>query len=94
MAITNTRKLGGEGNRGTLAPFALLLLTKAFRPEIQLGAMTHFVATHLGQRFAERPPLHLGSAFADAKPTTPLIFVLTWCGPSCRPAQIRGRKGL
>ena len=47
------------------------------RPELLLGAMAHFVACHAGRRFAERPPLDLGAAFGDAKPHTPLIFVLT-----------------
>ena len=67
----------GDMPPADVPPFVPLLLTKAFRPELQLGAMQHLVATSLGQRFAERPPLQLGRAFADAKPSTPLIFVLT-----------------
>ena len=62
---------------GELPPYVPLLLTKALRPELLLGAMQHLVATTLGKRFAERAPLQLGRAFADAKPSTPLIFVLT-----------------
>ena len=58
-------------------PFARLLVTKALRPDLQLGAMQHLVATYLGKHFAERPPLQLAKAFQDAKRTTPLIFVLT-----------------
>ena len=59
------------------APFAALLLVRALRPELLLGAMTHFVSSNLGRRFAERPPLQLDRAFADATCRTPLIFVLT-----------------
>ena len=55
----------------------MLLLVKALRPDLLLGAMQHLVATSLGARFAESPPLQIASAFADAKPSTPLIFVLT-----------------
>ena len=66
---------GGEVS--DLPPFAPLLMTKVLRPELLLGAMQHVVATTLGRRFAERPPLQLGAAFGDATPYTPLIFVLT-----------------
>jgi len=62
---------------GAPPPFARLLLTKLLRPEILLGAMEHVVGSTLGKRFAEREPLNLGAAFADATPRTPLIFVLT-----------------
>jgi dynein heavy chain len=62
---------------GEMPPFAMLLLTKAMRPDLLLGAMQHLVATSLGRRFAELPPLNLAAAFSDAKPSTPLIFVLT-----------------
>ena len=62
---------------GVPPPFATLLLTKLLRPEVLLGAMEHVVGMTLGKRFAEREPLNLGAAFADATPRTPLIFVLT-----------------
>lgn len=52
-------------------------LLRCFRQDKLTPRLLDFVISNLGQKYVEPPPFDLMACYADAKPDTPLIFVLT-----------------
>jgi dynein heavy chain len=69
-----------------LSPLQRLIVLRCLRPHRLVPAVQVFVAKYppLGPRYIEPPAFDLASAYADALPQTPLVFVLS---PGVDPAQ-------
>ena len=62
---------------GALTPLQRMLVTRAFRPDKVVPAITDFVGAEMGQRYVDPLPFDLGACFADSSAGTPLVFVLS-----------------
>ena len=60
-----------------LASFQKLLFLRCLRPDKVIMGVQRFIAEQVGNRFIEPPPFDLALCFKEAKPITPLIFVLS-----------------
>lgn len=65
-------------------------LRRAFREDRTLVAATGFIAGALGQRFVEGVPLNLEQAWAESKPRTPLICLLSPGEAAGQPPHLPG----
>jgi len=64
------------GELKSIDGFSRLLLIKVFRPEKLVECITEFIAEEMGKQYIEMPPLDLNEAFADAKSSVPLVFIM------------------
>ena len=53
---------------GALTPLQRMLVTRAFRPDKVVPAITDFVGAEMGQRYVDPLPFDLGACFADSAP--------------------------
>lgn len=60
-----------------LSKLQKLVIVRIFRPDRLVTAVQRFIITQLGSKFTEPPAFSLTASFADSRPHTPLIFVLS-----------------
>lgn len=74
-----------------LTPPLVTVPRRALREDRTLIAAADLIASTLGQRFVESVPLNMERAWAESRPTTPLICLLS---PGARPLRGGGARGL
>lgn len=75
-ADPHTARLPGEW-QNKIDPFGRLALLRAIRPDKLLAATREFVESSLGPRYVQSQPFDLAAAFAETRPDTPILFILS-----------------
>ena len=56
--------------------FHKLLMLRVMRPDRLLADLTKYIQLHMGPEYVDNPTFDLVSAYQEASPSTPLLFVL------------------